>query len=92
MQTEEQAQSTAYSCVLSDAERHMNAWGAKESGHCEECEFCTYGAFVFNDITDGYIRKTLQEEYGICSFDPGSPDIVKRKAIHSSDYCFQERE
>ena len=84
MQTQEEAEAAAYSCVLGQAERHMEDAPAT-GGKCWQCDHF-HEIQASDDLTAG-LRRQL-EFCGACVAD-GSVVIVDRGEWHSADECWE---
>ena len=84
MQTQEQAEAAAYSCVLGQAERHMEDATA-DGGMCWQCDHF-HEIQASNELTAG-LRRQL-DFCGACVVD-GSVTIVDRSEWHSWDECWE---
>lgn len=85
MQTQEEAEAAAYSCVLADAERHMEA-PEPTGGKCWQCD--NYHEIQASDKLSAGLRRQL-DFCGACVAD-GSVTIVDRSEWHSWDECWEE--
>ena len=85
MQTQEQAEAAAYSCVLGQAERHMEDAPAT-GGKCWQCD--SYHEIQSSDELTAGLRRQL-EFCGACVSDD-SVTIVDRSEWHSWDECWEE--
>ena len=85
MQTQEQAEAAAYSCVLGAAERHMED-AQVAGGKCWQCD--NYHEIQVSDELPQGLRRQL-DFCGACVVD-GSVVIVDRSEWHSADECWEE--
>ena len=85
MQSEAEAVRAAESCVLADAERHMEA-PEPTGGKCWQCD--NYFEIQVSDELPQGLRRQL-DFCGACVVD-GSVTIVDRSEWHSADECWEE--
>ena len=86
MQTQEQAEAAAYSCVLGQAERHMAEGEASSGGKCWQCDHF-HEAQASDELPAGLARQL--SFCGACVVD-GCVTIVDRSEWHSADECWEE--
>lgn len=88
MQSEAEAVRAAESCVLADAERHMEeVYGEpREGGKCWQCD--NYHETQVSDELPQGLRRQL-DFCGACVSD-GCVTIVDRSEWHSADECWEE--
>lgn len=84
MQGDEEAVRNVESCILGQAERHMEETTGRDSGPCRDCRWFSGTAGTYSDSC-----LWMFGLYGVCSDDPERPTIVR--ADDTSDYCFEER-
>ena len=84
MQSEAEAVRAAESCVLSQAERHMEA-PEPTGGRCWQCD--NYYEIQVSDELSSGLRRQL-DFCGACVSD-GSVTIVDRSEWHSWDECWE---
>lgn len=84
MQTQGQAEAAAYSCVLADAERHMEGSGPA-GGRCWQCDH--FHEIQASDELPAGLRRQL-DFCGACVSD-GCVTIVDRSEWHSWDECWE---
>ena len=84
MQTQEQAEAAAYSCVLGQAERHMED-APVAGGKCWQCDHF-HEVQASDELTAG-LRRQL-DFCGACVVD-GSVVIVDRGEWHSEYECWE---
>ena len=85
MQSEAEAVRAAESCVLADAERHVDAQECC-GGKCWECEHF-HEVQASDELPPGLVRQL--DFCGACVHD-GCVTIVDRSEWHSADECWEE--
>ena len=85
MQSEAEAVRAAESCVLADAERHMNA-KEPSGGKCWQCD--NYHEIQASDELPNALARMLNF-CGACVVDD-CVTIVDRSEWHSADECWEE--
>lgn len=84
MQSQAEAEAAAYSCVLAEAERHMEA-PEPTGGRCWQCDH--FHEIQASDELPAGLRRQL-DFCGACVSD-GCVTIVDRSEEHSADECWE---